>query len=76
MPCDGLLDSISDCGYNIGWRKLSYTAQAKRLTKEPPFITFRKGAPKKLLDNLEGFAAAGPTSLKHHFFDFLLFYMF
>jgi predicted deacetylase len=59
LPCDGLLESISEQGYNIGWRDLSYTAQARRLTKEPPFIVFRKGAAKKLLDNLEGFAAAG-----------------
>lgn len=59
LPCDGLLESISEQGYNIGWRDLSYTAQARRLTKEPPFIVFRKGTAKKLLDNLEGFAAAG-----------------
>jgi hypothetical protein len=71
LPCDGLLESISEQGYNIGWRDLSYTAQARRLTKEPPFIVFRKGTAKKLLDNLEGFAAAGTPLSKPIFFHIL-----
>jgi len=56
-PCRALLESISETGYNIAWSELSYTAQGKQFSKKPPFIS--RGQPKKLLDNLEGFAAAG-----------------